>query len=96
MNTRIVKGIIYFRQKAILFGPHFNLSKSINSQLISFPNMVKKLPCLESSQDFSKKSHGPLQAIRHTFFLFEVLMKVKVLIEAGRVLKGQGYCVQRP
>jgi hypothetical protein len=27
MNTKIVKFIVYFSQKAILFGPHFNLSK---------------------------------------------------------------------
>jgi hypothetical protein len=37
MNTRIVKVIIYFRQKAILF------NHSI-TKLISFPKMLKKRP----------------------------------------------------
>jgi hypothetical protein len=42
MNTRIVKVIIYFRQKAILFVCIFNLSKSFNYTTYLFSEKGEK------------------------------------------------------
>jgi hypothetical protein len=48
MNTRIVKVIIYFRQKTIFFGSAFLIFRNHSiTQLTSFPIQVTKRPCSE-------------------------------------------------
>ncbi len=55
MKSRIVKVIVYFRQKAILFLISRNYSIK---KLISFPKKVKKRPCSEINASMNRDPVG--------------------------------------